>query len=120
MMARLSVARSRAVLRCRGCGKPCELMKYVPCKPSSAACWFIRSANAASLPAMCSAIATVASLPEEMTTPRSSSAMLTGRRGSIHINDEPLNTGFCDQALRLIATGSPRLTRPALISEAST
>ncbi len=67
-------------------GQPVTVLK-VRTRPSplSAAYWFIKSANAASLPAICSAIATVASLPDEITMPRSSSATVTAFPGSIHI-----------------------------------
>jgi hypothetical protein len=55
-----------------------------------------------------------------MITPRSSSPIVTSLPGSIHISDEPLKTGFWDQALVLTTTVSSRLTRPDPISVAST
>ena len=88
--------------------------------PSAWAWVFIISANTASLPARYSATATVASLPDEMTMPRSRSEMLTSLPGSIHISDEPANTGFWDQAFSLTTTMSSAFTRPASISLAST
>ena len=45
--------------------KPQQSSKWVSAMPSSWALWFIRSTKAASLPAICSATATLASLPED-------------------------------------------------------
>ena len=50
--------------------------------------------------------------------PRSNSATVTDLPGSIHMSDEPLNTGFCDQALRLTRTVSSRARRPNATSSA--
>jgi hypothetical protein len=79
--------------------------------PSRAACWFIMSANALSLPAMCSASATLASLPDWMMTPRIRSSTDTRVPSRMNMR-EP---GVC-QALTLTGTSSSMRMRPACSS----
>ena len=71
-------ARARAPsCSCRGSGRPVELLKVDLVSPSSRARVVISSANSSSLPAMPSASAMQASLPDWMMTPRSRSSTFT-------------------------------------------
>ena len=66
--SRLIRAISWAEVRCPGAGRPVQLQKVVSDMPSSTALAFIFSTKALSLPARCSARATLASLPEATAT----------------------------------------------------
>ena len=83
--------------------------------PSSAACRFIMSAKAASLPAMCSARATLASLPDWMMMPRNRSSTLTSVPSCMNMREPGVR-----QALTLTDTLSFRAMRPPSISPAAT
>ncbi|CSD30538.1 Uncharacterised protein [Vibrio cholerae] len=81
--------------------------------PSELAQAFIRSTNASSVPATCSAIATHASLPDWMMMPRLRSLTLTVVPTSTNIFEE--SGKFFAQAFLLITTSSfsemlPRFT----------
>src|SRR6185295_4575965 len=87
MMAAASWARSAAVEYCCGFESPVALTKWVFASPRRVDSEFIRSANAASLPATSSASAIAASLPDCTIVPRSSSSTETAFRGSMNIRE---------------------------------
>ena len=64
------MARSRAVTYWSGSGRPVALVKFEPVRPISSASWFIIEAKVSSVPAMPSASAIAASLPDWMMTER--------------------------------------------------
>ena len=73
------------------------------------------SAKAASLPAMCSAKATLASLPDWMMMPRNRSSTLTSVPSWMNMREPGVR-----QALTLTGTWSARAMRPPSISPAAT
>ncbi|MNP47531.1 hypothetical protein D3C76_1415890 [compost metagenome] len=76
-------------------------MKWLLLMPRSVAVLFIMSAKASSLPAMCSARATLASLPDWMMMPCSRSLTVTCEPTLMNIREPPVR-----QAFSLTVTGS--------------
>ena len=85
MSAVASTDRSRTVVRCDGWGRPVAFSKWVFLRPRRAASLFISWAKASSEPAMASARATQASLPDCTIMPWSNSLTVTGVCGSMNI-----------------------------------
>ncbi|MCY1430789.1 hypothetical protein D9M71_467440 [compost metagenome] len=86
-------------------------MKWLLDMPRFSAVLFIRSANASSLPAICSATATLASLPDWMMMPCSRSLRLTWVPTLMNMREPPVR-----QACSLTVTGSFSPTWPRRIS----
>ncbi|MCY1183786.1 hypothetical protein D9M73_244340 [compost metagenome] len=86
-------------------------MKWLLAMPRRAAVVFIRSAKASSLPAMCSATATLASLPDWMMMPCSRSPRATWVPTWTNIREPPVR-----QACSLMVTRSFSLIWPLRIS----
>src|SRR5687767_6935390 len=88
--------------------------------PRRRACWFMSSANVASLPAACSASAIEASLPDWITMPYSRSlsgtVSLTGRK----LVEPSVAAPPPRQACSLMCTGSSSLILPAASSDETT
>jgi hypothetical protein len=72
------------------------LTKCVPARPSRVASRFICSTNFSSLPAMSSASAIDASLPDWMMTPCRSSSTVTALRGSMNMREPSAFHARCD------------------------
>src|ERR1700682_6391739 len=96
MMAAAINPRSVAVETCCGAGNPVALMKRVPFIPIRAASRFIRSTNASAEPAVTSANAIAASLPDCTISPCSSSSTDTAFLGSMNILDPSARHAFWD------------------------
>ncbi|MND84152.1 hypothetical protein D3C80_760360 [compost metagenome] len=86
-------------------------MKWLLVMPSFSAVVFIMSAKASSLPAMCSATATLASLPDWMMMPCSRSLMVTWVLTWTNMREPPVR-----QACSLMVTGSLSPIWPLRIS----
>lgn len=92
-------------------GRPVASMKWELVRPSFCAVVFIMSAKASSLPAICSARATLASLPDWMMMPCSRSLTDTWLPTLMNIREPPVR-----QACSLTVTRSFSPMRPASIS----
>src|SRR5262245_27522362 len=108
MMARASLAKSRAVDTCRSSGRPLTLVKLVRVMPRRCASWFIRATNACSLRATVSAIITATSLADfTMSTFSATSRVIAPPTG------RPSLVGACALAFCEQTTLVSRATVPA-------
>ena len=96
MIAAASSARSFAVDTCCGAGKPVAVAKRVFFMPSRAASLFMRSTNASSDPAIVSASAIAASLPDCTIIPCSNSSTLTAFFGSMNMREPSARHALAD------------------------
>ena len=116
MMCCASLPSSRAVMSCRGLGRPFELPNVALARPISRARSVISSANLSSLPAMPSASAMQASLADWMMTPCRRSSTDTRLWIGMNMLDVCDGAPPVRQALVLTMNSSVGLSRPCLIS----
>ena len=120
MIAAASSARSFAVDTCCAAGKPVAVAKRVFFIPSRAASLFMRSTNASSEPAVVSASAMAASLPDTAIMPCSNSSTLTAFFGSMNMREPSTRHALVETVTICEGTSSlslsARKTRYALIS----
>ncbi len=98
---------------CSGLGMPAASVKCVPVRPSRFAKVFIICTKVASVPATCSASATVASLPDCTIMPCSRFSTETCVPTSMYMAEPPSFGAACRQAFSLTVTRSPSLMRPS-------
>ena len=84
------------MVRCSGCGSPVLFMKWVSLMPRRSASRFISWAKPSSEPAISSASATQASLPDCTIMPCTSWSTVTGLRGSMNIREPIIFHAFSD------------------------
>ena len=116
MMCWASLASSRAVILWSGSCRPVELVKFDCVSPSSFARLFIMSAKASSLPAMPSASAMQASLPDWIITPCNRSRTLTRLFSAANIAEPPDGAPPLRQAFSLMVISSSYLSLPSAIA----
>ena len=104
-------ARSRAVMRCSGCGQPVAFMKVLPVSPSSRARSFISSAKASSLPDRPSATTMQASLPDCTMMPRIRSSTRTCEFTSTNIFEPPIRQAFSETGSSSSSDRRPSFSR---------
>jgi hypothetical protein len=114
MIALASSAASRAVMYCSGCGIPAASVKCVPVRPSRFTKLFIICTKVGSVPATCSASASVASLPDWTIMPCSRFSTEICLPTSMYIAEPPSFGDACRQAFSLTVTMSSSLMRPSL------
>ena len=90
MIAPARILKSSALLKCPASGQPVEFLKLVFFMPRRLASRFIAPAKASSEPAINSASATQASLPDCTIMPRNNSATVTGFFGSMNMREPPI------------------------------
>ncbi len=110
-----SFASSRMVTCWSGSGRPVALVKFDLVRPSSRARSFIMRANVASLPAMPSAIAMQASLPDCTITPCRRSITFTRLFSGANMVEPPDGAPPRRQAFSLMMNSVLRSRSPSLI-----